>query len=112
MKKLKEQKVKPLHLKSKPKFSLIILIPPCPDTYRESGGIFCTFHFMTRLVVVFLFVSFFSVGQEEREVMYRIEDSQYGDSCGYVNENGDTLIPFGECVVCFSDSLNYAIVIK
>lgn len=61
--------------------------------------------------LLLLFVPFFISAQEEKEIMYRIYDDAM-DECGYVNANGDTLIPFGECLVCFSDSLNYAIVIK
>ena len=62
------------------------------------------------IVILFVLVSSISVGQE-REIMYRIEN-ELMDECGYVNQNGDTLIPFGECVICFTDSLNYAIVVK
>lgn len=48
--------------------------------------------------------------QEEREMMYQIYDEE-AELCGYVNENGDTLIPMGVFDYCLSDSLNYAIVI-
>lgn len=43
--------------------------------------------------------------------MYRIYDEEE-EQCSYVNANGDTLFPMGTFVHCFSDSVNYAIVIK
>lgn len=64
------------------------------------------------IVFLSILIPVFTFGQEEREVMYRIYDSEEWEECGYVNKNGDTLIPFGECAMCFSDSLNYAIVIR
>ncbi|MDG1331633.1 MAG: WG repeat-containing protein [Crocinitomicaceae bacterium] len=66
---------------------------------------------MLRLVTILLFASSFSFGQEN-EIMYRITDREDDENCGYVNANGDTLISFGECFACFSDSLKYAIVYK
>lgn len=64
------------------------------------------------LTFLFSLISTVSFGQEEREMMYRITDSEDWEVCGYVNKNGDTLVPFGECAMCFSDSLNYAIIIR
>lgn len=67
---------------------------------------------MTRLFTILLILlSYNSFTQEQPEIMYRIEN-QNEDVCGYVNAQGDTLIPFGECIACFSDSLSYAIVLK
>lgn len=67
---------------------------------------------MTRLFTILsTLLSWCCFAQEQPEIMYRIEN-QNEDVCGYVNAQGDTLIPFGECVVCFSDSLPYAIVLK
>ena len=43
-------------------------------------------------------------------MMYQIYDEET-DQCGYVNKDGDTLIPFGTYDYCISDSMNYAIVI-
>ena len=44
-------------------------------------------------------------------MMYQIYDT-VSDECGYINKDGDTLIPFGECVHCFSDSMDFAIVLR
>ena len=59
-----------------------------------------------------ILMSSISFGQEEREIMYRFIDPETGDDCGYLNKNGDTLIPKGDCMACFSDSLSYAIVVR
>jgi hypothetical protein len=64
---------------------------------------------MKILSFLIVFVSFTSFSQEEREIMYRIYNEET-DECGYVNVNGDTLIPLGTVFYCFSDSTDFAII--
>lgn len=61
---------------------------------------------------LFLLISTFSFGQEQRETMYQITNGETNENCGYVNQNGDTLFPIGTFDFCFSDSMDFAIVIR
>lgn len=61
---------------------------------------------------LFLLISSSSFGQEEREMMYLITDGETYENCGYVDKNGDTLFPIGSFDYCFSDSMDFAIVLR
>lgn len=48
----------------------------------------------------------------EKDYLLKVYDTTY-DSYGYVNFNGDTIIPLGKYEMCFTDTLKtYAIVVK
>lgn len=64
------------------------------------------------ILLLFSVITTLGFAQEKNDLLYRIYDSESWDECGYLNANGDTIVPFGDCFACFSDSLPYAILLE
>lgn len=60
--------------------------------------------------------SFGCVQQPKDDYLIKIFNDEYdevGVECGYVNRSGDTIIPIGKYIYCYTDTFrNYAIVLK
>jgi hypothetical protein len=67
--------------------------------------------------IFFYFLIFFSsLGQNNKpSYLLKIFEGKYdevGIKCGYVNLNGDTIIPMGKYYYCYTDTLKYFAIVK
>lgn len=72
-------------------------------------------HRITNLIfLLILFISISSNGQSKKQSDYLLRFCDtITDACGYINPQGDTIIPYNKYSICFTDTLRtYAIVLK
>ncbi|MEO6849801.1 MAG: WG repeat-containing protein [Mucilaginibacter sp.] len=65
---------------------------------------------MKPILITILFITLIACNKSKN---YLIRVNDKNDNCGYINLKGDTIIPFGKYLQCFTDTFrNYAIVSK
>ena len=63
------------------------------------------------LLLAFNFISLISSAQQKDELLYLITDTAT-DACGYMTAAGDTVIPFGKYLHCYTDHFKQVAIVN